>query len=150
VLFGEERSDCEHHGESAVVIQLTRSQIRLLRYYLDHRNQPPTVVDFLRKFGLVLLLWVAFAAASCWYCFSKGMPEFAYVLIGLFAGAILREIRQLIWTMQVWPAAVAITDWRRVEELLAGSTGNAEPGAAADRPRGFATLGRFFASKRCA
>jgi len=27
---------------------------------------------------------------------------------------------------------------------------DAEPGAAADRPRGFATLGRFFASKRCA
>lgn len=114
-----------HQWESDVVIQLTRPQVRFLRYYLNHRNQPPTIGDFLRKFGRTLLLWVVFAIASSWYCVARGMPGMAYLLIGLFAGAGLREIRQLLWTMQVWSAAVAITDWRRVEELLSGSTGNA-------------------------
>jgi hypothetical protein len=110
-------------------MQLTTSQLRVLRYYHDHRTKGPTVGGFLYRFAKVLILWIAFAVVGSWILFEKEIFGFAYLLIGIFVGAILREIRHLIWAMQVWPILVAITNWQRVEELLPKSSG---PGTASD------------------
>jgi hypothetical protein len=107
--------------------------MRTLQYYLAHRDRSPTVGEFLRRFSGVLLFWTVCAAALAWYFVSIGWSGLAYLCVGVFAGAALREFRQHLWTVRVWPAIVAATDWNRVEDLVARASGRTEPDTPADR-----------------
>ena len=102
-------------------MQLTGPQLRTLRWYLDHRDNPPTLGGFLRRFARVFVLWVA-CAALCGVAFIRiGVPEGAYLIGGTFLGAALREIRQHTWAARVWPVIAAVVDWERAARLVAAA-----------------------------
>ncbi len=114
-------------------MQLTGQQLRTVRYYLDHRDRPPTWAGFLRRFARVLVLWVVVGVAGCYLCVVAGLPTVAWLLAGMLVGAALREARQHHHVSRAWPAIAAIVDWDRAQALAgAGSEKHAEPGAAAD------------------
>lgn len=64
------------------------------------------------------------AIALGWWA---GVPEAAWVLIGMTLGAVLRDVRLLRMQARLWPMNADITDWKRVAELIAE---NSEPRAA--------------------
>ena len=100
-------------------MRLTGPQLRTLRWYLEHRDTPPTFGVFLRRFARVFVLWVA-CGVLCASAFARiGLPEAAYLIAGVFLGATLREIRQHVWAVRVWPAIAAVVDWERAARLVA-------------------------------
>ena len=99
-------------------MQFTKAQMRTLRYYYDHRERLPTAAGFLRRFYATLILWSGTAVVASLVCVKLGFPEFAYLSVGILLGAALREIRQHIWTVRVWPAILAIIDCQELEKLV--------------------------------
>jgi hypothetical protein len=100
-------------------MELTGPQLRTLRWYLEHRDGPPTLGGFLRRSTRMFILWVA-CGVLCTALFTQiGMPEGVYVIVGMFLGGSLREIRQHNWAVQVWPAVAAVVNWELVERLVA-------------------------------
>ena len=106
-------------------MQLTRSQFRALRYYLDHWDHSPTLLEFFWRFGRVLIIWTLFAVVGSYYCLQIERPQYAWLLSGVFLGSGLREFRGWIWGRQIWPAIRAVTDRDRVEDLV-NPTGDGE------------------------
>lgn len=98
-------------------MQLTGPQRRMVCFYRDHRHAPPTVGGFFRRGARLLLLWAACGVAGSYLCTLLDQPALAFLVVGMLAGAALREFRQYLWVVQVWPAVDAILDWQRVEEL---------------------------------
>src|SRR5262249_26951785 len=104
--------------DEETVMELTRPQRRMLRFYREHRDKPPTIGGFVRHGARVLVVWGGWAAAVGIYFSSvRESPALAYLFVGMFTGAALREFRGYVYTVQVWPALAAIVDWQRVEEL---------------------------------
>jgi hypothetical protein len=100
-------------------MRLTAPQIRMVRFYLDHKNSPPTLGQFFRRAAKMLILWIAFCAAGCYLVYLVGQPYWGLLLVGLFVGAAVREYRHFHYTIQVWPALTEVLDWKKVEELAA-------------------------------
>ncbi len=98
-------------------MQLTPAQRRVVRFYRDHRDAPPTLGEFFRRGAKWLLFQVVYAAVAGYYFWSIGVTWLGTLMVGLVVGAMLREFRTWLWTMRVWPVDVALTDWKRVDEL---------------------------------
>jgi hypothetical protein len=97
---------------------LTRAEHRFLRYYRDHRERTPTLADFFSRSLRILAVWIPCAVLAVWACSELQSYETAYLAVGMFLGAYLANFGRFMWAKQVWPIAVEITHWQRVEELL--------------------------------
>ena len=80
-------------------MRLTGPQLRELRWHLEHRDSPPTLGRFLRRFAWVFVRWIVCAALGTAVFVRIGWPEGAYLIGGMFLGAALRVIRQHLLVM---------------------------------------------------
>jgi hypothetical protein len=95
---------------------LTKRERKALAFYDAHRNQPPTFGDFVPKLILYFLINTAFAVVV-YILLVDEIPGVVWFFVGMLAGAFLRDIRRLVFTLQLWPFTAEITDWQKVEEL---------------------------------
>jgi hypothetical protein len=47
------------------------------------------------------------------------IPRLVWFFIGMMVGAFLRDVRRMVFTLQLWPFTASITDWEKVTELTA-------------------------------
>ena len=116
-------------------MKLTPAQAKQLRMSQAVRVTPPTVSWYFRAnwrtyayLGVLLAGGIIFFA---WY----GWP----ILSGFFAGflfaAVARDLKLFKRFVDGWPLSNEITDWRRIEELLAVAD-EAWPSKSMERTRG--------------
>jgi len=109
-------------------MKLTPFQVRSLRLAQQARHAGFSVRALLlasRKAYAIMFGVNLSAIALGWWA---GVPEAAWVLIGMTLGAVLRDVRMLRMQARLWPLNAEITDWKRVAELIGE---NSEPPAAA-------------------
>jgi hypothetical protein len=103
-------------------MDLSDSQVKALRQALWQRHAGPSIT---RSFfaGLKAHVLQAFlvsgVAAYFWW---NGWITGSMLVLGALFGAILRDLEWHSMTKKMWPLNREITDWRRVEELLAQNT----------------------------
>jgi len=105
-------------------MKLTKIHRKLLKFYTQHQTTPPTVSSVVRAYALPWTLLAAMASASTWFIWA-GWPVVAWLLIGVCAGAFLRDIGRIRILFQSWPLLHAVLDWERVQELHASDESNA-------------------------
>lgn len=98
---------------------LTPLQLRYLRNIRDYCNSPPTLARIYaktwRNLRLVLLVGVAGVAAGV----LLDRPFVAWMVGGMAAGGLLRDLGYFRQTVQLWPATRAVINREKLEELLA-------------------------------
>ena len=115
-------------------MELTPAQIKQLQMSQRLRTSPPTVGWYFRASWRTY----AFLAVLC----SIGIGFFAWggwpILCGFFAGvlftAVARDLKLFAKFVEGWPLSNEITDWRRVEELVA-SANQPRPNKSLERTR---------------
>ena len=100
-------------------MQLTEKQIRKLELSRGFGDQGPTVGWLLRQsmrsYLILLALMVPLGAFYWW----AGTPTLSFFFAGLFIATVARDFRWHKQFVRDWPLSNAITDWDRVDELLA-------------------------------
>jgi hypothetical protein len=84
-----------------------------LRYHKDGWSLAP----FLRVNWWRWLLLLVLAGGVAWIAMPF-WPWVAGLVIGLCAGAFLRDIGRLQVSYRTWPVVEEITNWEKVKELL--------------------------------
>jgi hypothetical protein len=100
-------------------MKLTPYQLNSLRLSRQARHTGYPLMKVLRASRarfLYLAALATFIALGCWWF---GMPEVALFSLAMVAGVLLRDIGMLRVSARLWPVNVAITDWKRVDELIA-------------------------------
>ena len=60
-------------------------------------------------------------------CSLTGNDRGTILVVGVLAGALLRDFGWFVRTARAWPAAAAVIDWPRVDQLLAGQSAARPP-----------------------
>jgi hypothetical protein len=107
-------------------MQLTKVQRQTLEQYRAYRGNRPGVGFFVRlnlgRYLLsVVLALVAFLMASL-----AGATGLAYLVLGLLAGALLRDFGLLRRFGKTWPVTETALDWERIDDLLEGRASEEE------------------------
>ena len=107
--------------------QLPERHRTILEAYLKHRDQPPTVLVYLRKvlpFWLLVMVLMAVGAAPL-VLFARdatASPTLLYcgasLLAGVFIGACARDIGWIRRVVATWPVMREVIDWEKIERLL--------------------------------
>ena len=100
---------------------LTPRQRVIFGNYLLYRETDPTVdAIFARGAKTYLLLTVVFAfiAGFSWLVISHG---FSMAVVGMYLGAILRDMGHFRNTVHVWPVLRGVLDWPAIERLVSGA-----------------------------
>jgi hypothetical protein len=101
-------------------MKLTKTDGKLLTFYMQHRVTPLTLRSVLRSFALSWVVLALMAAATTWFIWA-GWPAVAWLCIGICLGAFLRDIGRIRLLFRSWPLLHAILNWERVQELHASS-----------------------------
>lgn len=108
-------------------MQLTKLQLQVVQFYLDHRHHAPKWSEFLRLFGRTLVVWAITGVVGSYLCAALGGQPMAWLVAGMMIGATLREVRHYHAVRQLWPATTAIIDWKRAERLVAAQKRSEPP-----------------------
>ena len=100
-------------------LSLTAKQRATLRAYREFRTAPPTTFRLLGRAALVELLRAAVLGGLAGVLYHVGFPLLAAAVAGVAVGAFLRDLGQFMDSAEVWPVIVAVTDWQRVDDVLA-------------------------------
>jgi hypothetical protein len=99
-------------------MQLTRIETQVLERLRKYRSVPPTLRERLRlMLGWMLLLLLPCIALTLLLA-RWDIPGLSLVPIGIYLGAIAREISHQRRFVKWWPVNREITDWSQVEQLL--------------------------------
>jgi glutaredoxin len=112
-------------------MKLDPVQLASLKRLRKYRDAPPTVrerVGMALMISLVLLIPFALVGAVFLWL---GARSTLFLLAGLFLGAAAREIGAQRTFVRWWPYHRAVTDWNKVDELLAEAEQPAVGAAAA-------------------
>lgn len=112
-------------------MKLNSIQVMSLALLLKYRDKPPSYGERLRRSVRVILLLAITASLVGYVTVRLDIPGGVLLAIGLFVGAILWELLQLKRFIQWWPVSSEITDWSKVERLLADARGASGSRAAA-------------------
>jgi mycoredoxin len=97
---------------------LTRVEIEVLKRLQKYHSTPPILGERLRLvLGWMLLLLVPCVALVILLA-RLDIPGLSFVPIGIYLGAIGREISSQRRFVKWWPINREITDWSRVDQLL--------------------------------
>lgn len=103
-------------------MELSDSQVRALRQVLQDRDAEPSIIrsfyEGWRKHLEQVCIFGGFTALSWWSGSTTGT---AFVL-SVLLGCIVSDIDWYAGKKKLWALNREITDWRRVEELLAQNT----------------------------
>ena len=104
-------------------MQLTPFQRRALELYRWYRQHPPTM-----KLYLIAMLWrssyliylgiVGVAVLLLLVGRTSAIGGWAYLLLGMMIGIIIRALLYYRQTVRLWPVFDSIIDWDKVEALL--------------------------------
>ena len=96
---------------------LTKLQLKSLKLYQSWHTGSPIVAGIVRTSVLPWLL-LAMGAAIGVLLILGGWSEAGWLLIGMCAGAFLRDIGRFRVLFHVWPVHDEVTDWARVKEMI--------------------------------
>jgi glutaredoxin len=115
-------------------MKLNPLQLASLKRLRQYRDAPPAMRERVRMGLLVsLALLVPFALAGAVFLWL-GARGSLFLLAGIFLGAAVREIGHQRRFAQWWPFHREITDWNKVDELLAAAEQPATSAAAQPNP----------------
>jgi len=102
---------------------LTRRELRVLQIYRKWLQRRPTMVELLPRFILYWFVYgCAFAAGV--YLLRDVAENFdipvSLLLLGIFLGVVLRDIRWLRGTVHSWPIIARVIDQNAINRLLEG------------------------------
>ncbi|MGZ5544280.1 MAG: hypothetical protein ACXWIU_06365 [Limisphaerales bacterium] len=98
-------------------MKLTKFQTTVLRLYWCYHVDGWTLGPFLRVNWWRWLLLFLYVVVGGWL-FSRVSPGAVGLVVGIAAGAFLRDIGHLVKSYRTWPVIHEITDWQRVEQLV--------------------------------
>ncbi len=98
-------------------MKLTRTQLRLLRFYAKYETQPLTVLKIARAFWLAWLLLLLVPIFGLLYI-RAGWPVLGWVFIGVGIGAFLRDVNRILSLFRSWPVLHKIINWESLKDLL--------------------------------
>jgi hypothetical protein len=100
-------------------MKLTPAQIKQLRMSQGLRVTPPTVGFYFRaNWRAYTYLCVLCTGAIVFFVWG-GWPIVSGFFAGFLFAAVVRDLKLFAKFVEAWPLSNEITDWRRVEELLA-------------------------------
>ena len=113
-------------------MKLSPAQLKQLRLIQGFRINPPTVAWYFRVnwrvYAYVGVLCVGGAGFLAW----GGWPVFSGFFVGFLLAVVIRDFRFFKLFVEAWPLSREITNWTRVEELVA-SADQAQPNTSLER-----------------
>ena len=100
-------------------MQLTKKQLEQLRLALKFRESPPTVLAYLRLSLRVYLYLLVVGGAGIAFFLWGGWPIVSAFLAGLVVATVARDVRLFRQLVRNWQLSCEVTDWERVEQLVA-------------------------------
>ena len=102
------------------IMELTPSQIKVMKIYQQWQQKPPTCTSI-----LISVFWrYAILAAGCTlYAIAFqaiGFPEGGLFVLGLCFGCLIQFSMQARYTAKVWPAVDRVLDWNQVDRAATG------------------------------
>jgi hypothetical protein len=101
-------------------MQLTKVQRQMLEQYRAYRGNRPGVGFFVRLNLWRYLLLVGAAVVAFLLLLFLGAGGSACLVLGLVAGALLRDIALFRRFKNTWPVTERVLDWERIDYLLEG------------------------------
>lgn len=94
-----------------------RSVRLIIRKLSEARVRPPTVISVLSAWGA----WPLLAAVGVLSITVLGVLEVpttvTIFMVGLFAGAALRDLGIALKTVRFWPIQKELLDWQKIDEV---------------------------------
>ena len=98
-------------------MQLTIQEIKALQALKDLKGKPLTFMTLLKKNRFKCVLFSLF---FLYFCIIFVIHNYILALISsALLGALAREVGQGFLMIKTWPLSQQITDWNKVDELLA-------------------------------
>ena len=92
-----------------------RTYLRNLRSLFD---SPPTTGRLIARSWRAYVLFFAYFGFVFWLFWELNNPGAMWFMLGMAAGAVVRDLGLFRRSVQLWPVTQVIVDRRRVEELL--------------------------------
>ena len=108
-------------------MKLTKIQLAWLRQYEKFRAGSPTVSGIIRACWLSWLFLLCGAAFGFLVTNEVGSPAVGWLVIGMCAGAFLRDIGRFQVLFRTWPVLREVISWERVRELIQTHESAAQP-----------------------
>lgn len=106
-------------------MHLTAKELAQLRTMIAFRASPPTVGWYVKR-AWKAYAWLALVGGASVAFFSwGGWPHVSTFFAGLVSATVIRDLRWFRVLAKNWPVSEAITNWQRVDELLATSSATA-------------------------
>ena len=103
-------------------MQLSDYQVRALQRSLQQRESGPSITRSFRAAWKTYLMQMVFLGGLAAFWWWGGWRAGSMLVLGILLGCIFRDAVWYSLTKKMWPLSREITDWRRVEELLAQNT----------------------------
>ena len=84
---------------------------------LARRADPPTAIGSLLAQARVRVPIAVAIGLMVWLCVSQDLMEVAFLVVGLWVGALLRDLRYAFEVQRVWPCIERMFDWAKIEEM---------------------------------
>jgi hypothetical protein len=97
-------------------MKLTPFQYRTLKIYRRYHTHGYTVSELLRASWYQWVVLTAFCLVA--YFFARTSPELGWLGVGLFGGAMLRDVGYYRVGFRMWPIVRELYDWKRMSELI--------------------------------
>ena len=104
-------------GHFAHAMKLTPFQYKALKIYWRYHTSGLTIGQVLRVCWRQWALLVGCAIVA-YFVLAPASPASGCLAVGLFAGAIFRDIGYYRVAFRMWPVNREIYDWKRVSELI--------------------------------
>jgi hypothetical protein len=96
-----------------------RSDKRILEFYLRHRSINPTLATMIGQHTCVWLIQIYGGIAAILFTFILvGCSDVRYLVIGLIAGSMIRDVVMCRQTVHRWPLYRDVLNWERIEQQL--------------------------------
>ncbi len=84
---------------------------------LARRVDPPTAIESLLAQARIRVPVAIAIGLMVWLCVSRDLIEVAFLVIGLWVGALLRDLRYAFEIERGWPCIERMFDWGKIEEM---------------------------------
>ena len=98
-------------------MKLTRLQYKALQTYWRYHSVGLTLAKIAQACWRRWLLLVVFGILAYLF-FVPRFPAIGWLYVGVFSGALLRDVAYLRISFGFWPVIQQITDWKQVSDLI--------------------------------
>ena len=100
-------------------MKLNKRQVAYLQRAIKFRDNPPTLRDVLFSGLWKYLYMLALCGGLSILLYQFGYIVLSAFVVGYFVGVIYRDLQWVNVTNKLWPVSSEVTNWQRVEEILA-------------------------------